>query len=335
MGPPAADDNDDGDVEARRRRLEGCLLGTAVGDALGLPCEGLSPAVIARRFLPLDRFQLLGATGFVSDDTEQSTLMVEALCGNADDDRVVRAFRWGLLAWFWRLPFGVGLATVRAALRLTFGLARSGVDSAGNGAAMRSAVLGAALPDRARRAPLARRLAEVTHTDPRAVAAAVFVADVAAGDAHALSHVDNAELAAALARADDLADRHAPLLEAATVIGTSGFVLHSVPFAWFCLRRFGVGFEAIQKAIEGGGDTDTTAAIVGGWVGALRPGEVPLALVGRLAPGPAGPTHLRRLAAACVAGAPAPRAWWALALLRNLALYPVVLGHGFRRLLPF
>ena len=314
----------------RRRRLEGCLLGTAVGDALGLPCEGLSPAVVARRFQPLDRFRLVGRTGFVSDDTEQSTLVLEALCGpggdddddDDDDDVVVHRFRRGLRAWFWRLPFGVG------------GLRRSGVDSAGNGAAMRSAVLGVAIVDPARRARLVRRLAEVTHTDPRAVAAAVFVAAVAAGDAHAVDAVDVPALKAALLVAVELANAHAGIDVAAATLGTSGFVLHSVPFAWFCLRRFGVSFEAVRQCIAGGGDADTNAAIVGGWVGALQPEEVPAALVGHLTGGPDGPTHLRALAAAVVAGAPAPRAWWILGLLRNLALYPVVLAHGFRRLLP-
>jgi ADP-ribosylglycohydrolase len=323
------------DADARRRRLEGCLLGTAVGDALGLPCEGLAPAVVARRFQPLDRFRLIGRTGFVSDDTEQSALVVEALCGPAaDDDVVVRRFRRKLLAWFWRLPFGVGLATVRAALRLSLGLARSGVASAGNGAAMRSAVLGVAVADPERRTRLARRLAEVTHTDVRAVEAAVFVAAVAAGEAGALDAVASPELKAALLRADDVADANADVATAATAIGTTGFVLHSVPFAWFCLRRFGVSFDAVRQCIAGGGDTDTTAAIVGGWVGALRPEEIPAVLVDHLAGGPAGPAHLRALAAAVVAGAPPPRAWWLLGLLRNLALYPVVLAHGFRRLVP-
>jgi ADP-ribosyl-[dinitrogen reductase] hydrolase len=328
-------------AEERRQRLEGCLLGTAVGDALGLPCEGLSPAVVARRFLPLDRFRLVGARGFVSDDTEQSALVVQSLCGHDGDDTdnntdnaIVAAFRRALLGWFWRLPFGVGLATIRAALRLTLGLRRSGVASAGNGAAMRSMVLGAAITDGPRRRRLAEALARVTHTDPRAVGAAIFVADVAAGDEHALSRVDEPNLRAALEKASDLAEGHADLATAVTAIGTSGFVMHSVPFAWFCLNRWGVSFEAVTQAIQGGGDTDTNAAIVGGWVGALKPDEIPAPLVERLAGGPFGPRHLRALARSCASNTRPPFYAWPLALLRNLALYPVVLAHGFRRLLP-
>jgi len=38
-----------------RDRIAGTLLGTALGDALGLPCEGMSAKRIARRFGRLDR----------------------------------------------------------------------------------------------------------------------------------------------------------------------------------------------------------------------------------------------------------------------------------------
>jgi len=333
-------------ADARRARLEGCLLGCAVGDALGLPCEGLSPATIAQRFMPLDRYRLLGRAGFVSDDTEQSALVVQALCkahvrGGVDvdaaplADHVVRAFRWSLLGWFWRLPFGIGLATLRAGLKLTLGLRRSGVASAGNGAAMRSMPLGAAIRDRGVRHAVARALAAVTHTDERAIAAAIFVADVAAGDDEALANVHEPALRAALERASDLSERSASVADAASALGTTGFVLHSVPFAWFCFVRFGVSFDAVRAAIEGGGDTDTNAAIVGGWVGALRPSEVPQQLVDALVGGPFGPRHLRALARASADGTAPPPWWWPVALARNLALYPVILAHGVRRIIPW
>ena len=60
-------------------RLAGTLLGVALGDALGLPCEGMSARSIARRFGAVDRFRLLGQTGFVSDDTEQTALIAQSL----------------------------------------------------------------------------------------------------------------------------------------------------------------------------------------------------------------------------------------------------------------
>ena len=94
-----------------RERLAGVLLGTAVGDALGLACEGMSAKRIARRFGRVDRYHLLGRTGYVSDDTEQSALVAQSLARQpAQRDRCVKAFRRSLLGWFWRLPWGVGLA---------------------------------------------------------------------------------------------------------------------------------------------------------------------------------------------------------------------------------
>ncbi len=87
----------------RGDRLAGVLLGTALGDALGLPMEGLSARTIARRFGRVDRFYLIGKTGFVSDDTEQAALVAQSLARSPGDvTGCVRAFRKSLLGWFLR-----------------------------------------------------------------------------------------------------------------------------------------------------------------------------------------------------------------------------------------
>jgi ADP-ribosylglycohydrolase len=322
-----------------RDRVAGALLGTALGDALGLPCEGMSAARIARRFGRLDRFRLLGRTGYVSDDTEQSALVAQSLAKfPSDPDRCARAFRRSLVGWFWRLPWGVGLATVRSCLRTMLGLSRTGVRSAGNGSAMRAAVIGAFFHDRPdlRRA-FGTAIATSTHTDRRAVEGALFVAELAAaGPERARAGVTEPELAAALDRALDLAKRGASTSEAAAALQTTGYVIHSVPFALFCYLAYGATpLLAIQECIAAGGDTDSIAAILGGWLGA-RHGEpgLPAHLLAELDDGPFGPSHLRALAGALAEGAPPPRYSWAGALARNLALYPVILAHGFRRIFP-
>lgn len=336
-----------------RERLEGVLIGTAVGDALGLPLEGLSAKAIARRFWPVERYQLLGRTGFVSDDTEQSALLAQALAAHPRDvDAAVRRFRRSLLGWFCRLPWGIGLATLRSCARIALGLRRSGVNSAGNGAAMRAAVVGVAYADdAAARRRFCDALAEVTHVDPRAVEGARYVAEVAARVAASqppaqtlaacLEVVTHEALRAALDTALRLAREAVAVDAAAKQLGTTGFVMHTLPWAAYCFARFGERpLELLQQTYSVGGDTDSIGAIVGGWAGARGgPLAFPAALVGALHDGPFGPTHLRALAADVAnarEGGLAPQARYSplLALLRNLALYPVVLAHGLRRLLP-
>jgi ADP-ribosylglycohydrolase len=342
-----------GGVIERADRLNGMLLGTALGDALGLPAEGMTPGRVARQFGRMERFRLLGRTGFVSDDTEQAALVAQSLARQPlDAVACADDFRRALLGWFLRLPWGVGLATVKACLRSACGLRPSGVRSAGNGAAMRAAVIGVYFvndPDARRR--FGRALAEVTHLDARAVAGALFVGELAAALCQsfdraacfstALDIVTEPELRAALTGAERLAAAGADTADAARELGTSGFVLHTVPFAAFCLLRFGDRpLPALQEAVAAGGDTDSIAAILGGWLGALHGEEgLPKELLARIHDGPFGPSHLRALgryldeARAGRAGT-VPGYSPAAAMARNLLLYPVILAHGFRRLLP-
>ncbi|HEY1100419.1 MAG TPA: ADP-ribosylglycohydrolase family protein [Myxococcota bacterium] len=336
--------------------VEGALLGCAIGDALGLPAEGMSSTAIARRFSsPVPRYFLVGRTGFVSDDTEQTALVAEALvvAGNTadNDDVVIRHFSRQLLGWFLRLPFGIGLATIRACFKIALGLRTTGVRSAGNGAAMRAAIVGVVVGDPVRRRALSRRLARVTHTDDRAVDGACYVAEVAARlagrrDVDVVAELRAAidavvaepSLRTALERALDRAASDSSDVDAARVIGTTGFVLHTVPLVAFMVARHHSDVvEGIGRTIAVGGDTDSHAAIVGAILGAMHGATVlPPALIADLHDGPFGPRHLRALAAALTTTGPATRPRWSAtaALLRNLALYPVVLAHGVRRLLP-
>lgn len=345
-----------------RDRFAGVLLGTAVGDALGLPMEGMRATAIARRYPKIDRFLLLGRTGFVSDDTEQSALVAQSLARHPwEKERFVRAFQRALLGWFLRLPWGIGLGTLRACLRIAVGLRRSGVSSAGNGSAMRAAIIGAFFFD----APATRRewadeLARVTHTDQRAVEGARFVAELAAlaigphgeGGFGALVEeaalvVEEPSLREALERARRLAHDGTSVDSASKELGSTGFVLHTVAIATFCFLRFGHDPSlAIVEVVRAGGDTDSNAAIVGAWMGAVHgESKLPRALMANLhdrdwftSPRTmtlGGPTHLRALAMDLeharggTASTQAKYSWFG-ALLRNAALYPVVLVHAFR-----
>lgn len=316
----------------------------------------MRPTIIKRRFPELNRHRFLGPWGAVSDDTEQTALVAAALAGAEDIETVRRRFRQAMLGWFLRLPFGIGFGTLRACIKLLLGFRVSGVHSAGNGAAMRTSIIGVAIPDDERRQvrlELSAEVARVTHTDPRAVMFAAFCAEMgavcargrapstapqrrrflrAAGEALPYPELHNE-----IDRALELAESEVSVSEAAAITGTSGFVVESVPFAAFCFARFGDNpMRAIEATIRGGGDTDTNAAIVGAWVGALHGADaLPQHLLARIVGGPFGPKHLRAIGAALAEGRDAPGFSFLIAWLRNLAFMPVVLAHGFRRLIPF
>jgi len=103
-------------------RFAGLLLGTAVGDALGLPAENLSAERIRRRWRGKWRMRFIFGRGMVSDDTEHTMMVARALLTDANDAKAFqRSLAWKLRWWFAGLPAGVGLATAKACIKLWAG----------------------------------------------------------------------------------------------------------------------------------------------------------------------------------------------------------------------
>lgn len=345
-------------------RIVGSLLGTAVGDALGLPFEGLSRRRGVRLVGSPDRQRLLWGRGMVSDDTEHSCFVAASyLEAGYDPDRyeqeLARRFRWWLLG----VPAGVGLATLRATLKLWLGFspAHSGVRSAGNGPAMRAAILGALCDDPEQLSALVHRSSRLTHTDPRAHHGALAVALAAHLAARTeeitpveylrrfaeFSGPEAAGMQRLLASVADSVEAGHSTLEHADQMGLSrgvtGFVCHTVPVcihAWLSHPRD--YRTAIDSVIRCGGDTDTTAAITGGIVGAAvgRAG-IPEEWISGICEWPRTVGWMEQLARAAaaagrgsdtLASVPALPVWGLGG--RNALFAAVVLAHGFRRLLP-
>ncbi len=136
-------------AQSREDVLAGALVGMLVGDALGLPREGLSRARALKLFggAPLG-YRLVLGRGLGSDDTEHACMVAQALLAQPRDARAfARSLAWRLRGWLVSLPAGLGSATLRATVKLWLGFSPelSGVRSAGNGPAMRAPVLGACL----------------------------------------------------------------------------------------------------------------------------------------------------------------------------------------------
>ena len=173
-------------------RMGGLLAGTAIGDALGLPYEGLSRARVRALLGPVEPIGgrtlrhafLPGGGGMVSDDTEHAVLAAQALIreprrAGAFAARLSRGIRW----WLASVPPGVGGATLRSGLRmwLGHGPGHSGVASAGNGPSMRAPVIGGFMcMAPSLRVAYVRASTRMTHTDPRAEIAAQAISRVAA-----------------------------------------------------------------------------------------------------------------------------------------------------------
>ena len=309
-----------------------------------------------------DRYRFFIGRGMVSDDTEHAALVVEALARSAGEPQVFeRELVRGLRGWILGLPAGIGWATLRACLRLLVGVSarRSGVYSAGNGPAMRAAVLGAAVEHLEELLPLVRRSTWLTHTDPKAEYAALAVAVMAyqrkmSGESGDLSQLQGllpqngeaSELLDLLERARQHAAQGGSTVEFAhelsLVRGVSGYAYHTVPVALHaCWRNSSDLLAALAEIVSCGGDTDTGGAIVGGIIGAgVGTAGIPESWQrGLLEPvlNPAGMTEwASRAAAALSTGQPEQRRWgrgeWRWP--RNMFFLVVVLAHVLRRALP-
>ena len=350
--------------EGVERALIGSMLGTAVGDALGLACEGLSPRRQLKMFPSLESYGLLFGSGMISDDTEHTVMVAQALIeSGGDETRFTRDFGWRLRGWLLALPAGIGMATLRSILKLWLFIPAqwSGVKSAGNGPAMRAAVLGVAFGDDAEKlANLNRVSARITHRDERAEHGALTVAIAAHLSATTAARLsaeqfvqvmtarlpaDSAVLAAIRAVAASLA-RGEP---ASTFVGglgskngVTGYMLHTLPavlHVW--LRHQDDYIGGVTEMIRLGGDSDSTAAILGGIIGARVGREgIPPHLLATLRDWPRSTGFIervaRRLAHTRLANTKMRevRSFIFFTPVRNLFFLLVVLAHGFRRLLP-
>jgi ADP-ribosyl-[dinitrogen reductase] hydrolase len=328
-------------------RMLGVLLGTAVGDAIGLPFEGLSPQRVERKLRrePLGHSLVFGR-GMISDDTEHTCMVARALLeSDGEPDRFRHSFARQLRRWLLTGPPAVGFATLRACLRLCvgFGPARSGVVSAGNAPTMRAAIHGVWAHDDEQLRGLVRASTRLTHTDPRAEDGALLVARWARG-LHGLADVRDPVMRERIQTALACADAGLSVEEARAALGfaggVSGFVVDTLAAVAFCWRRHRDDPRAaIEAAVRLGGDTDTVAAIVGALIGAeLGARELERRLdprwIDRVCDWPINVAYLRRLAHALARGdRHAPHQPWFTALLRNLAFFTVVVAHGFTRVL--
>jgi ADP-ribosylglycohydrolase len=262
-------------------RARGCILGGAIGDAMGGPFEG-QPG-------PL-RFQA-HKDWAISDDSQLTLATCESIIevGQVSPEHIATRF----VDWYRaRRITGMGSSTLKALRDLDAGLhwaltGAKGEMTAGNGAAMRIAPLAFHLdptlaPDR----QIIRDVCRITHHNDEAYVGALVI--VVAIRSLAFGHSSPGNLFQTVLQ--DLPDsRVRDRIRALSALpseprvagvgeefGCSGYVVDSVPLALYAARSIERNQfdDVLRSAIEAGGDTDTIASltgqIVGAWLGVSR-----------------------------------------------------------------
>jgi len=224
---------------------------------------------------------------------------------------------------------------------------------------MRAPIIGAfAANDLPRLKALVRVSTRVTHTDPKAEHGALAIALCARRAMLDGAALDRAKLFGELYREIQCLDLSSRLKwvenalasgkateeltsQLSSARGVSGYIYETVPAAIFCWLKSLSDFRAaVTDVIRLGGDADTTGAIVGALAGAtFGKAAIPNEWVQGLAEWPHTSAWMERLSN-CLSD-PALSAIVVsrfidgmCVLVRNVLFMIVVLGHGFRRLLP-
>ena len=293
-------------------RFAGCLLGLAVGDALGAHFEGRSPEGIAQQYQTPQALIKSPPYGelWYTDDTQMAIGVAETLvaCGRIEQDELCRRFAENYVA---ERGYGRGARVILEAMRdgqdhqsLAQNYFPGG--SYGNGAAMRSAPIGLAyrldLPGLWEQAKLSSL---PTHVHPLGIEGAQLIA-LAVALACTSVTFDRTAFFEQLEAAATHIEYAGPLRRAAAISNRRDLALFGngiaaadsvvTAIAAFALTPNDYG-ATIANSILLGGDTDTIAAMAGAISGAhLGKAAIPTHLLAALEDGEKGRTYLSELA---------------------------------------
>jgi ADP-ribosyl-[dinitrogen reductase] hydrolase len=273
-------------------RYTGCMLGAAIGDAIGKQNEGLSRKDILSNGYVKDYGKAPNgcpgeklSAGQYTDDTEQMILLAQSLikCNGFDaGDFAEMMAQWGADALADPLRKAlVGPSSSAAVSRLNSGISwkNSGSSIPSCGSSMRAAPLGLFYSDLDEVEEKAALSSIPTHNSSGAIAGAVAVS---VGVRCALDGMENPEMIKeSCVRASKYDEglggkiclsfekRNEEPDKVFAELGTSYLVNETVPSAFYCFSRyFDEPEKAIIEAVNAGGDTDSIACITGALSGA-------------------------------------------------------------------
>ena len=266
--------------------MSNVLLGTAVADALGVPFEKME--LTRKELMEWDGKSYLGSLhhkllpGQYSDDTQMSLMVAESLIENKGfnpDDLSARYVHWITSG----IARGFGRTTLAALQKIASGThwSESGVvGSYGNGTAMRAAPFGIFFRNDLQALKAIVKIdSKMTHDSNEAEAGALAIAiasfmainsDTENLAVRVAEHLPNSKIKSLLSSMESMLRIPVSPAQVLQTLGTKADVRETVPSALYCFSKFGDANSAILAAIRAGGDTDTTAAIVGALFGATN-----------------------------------------------------------------
>jgi ADP-ribosylglycohydrolase len=270
-------------IRSMLEKFKGCMLGAAIGDALGMPNESTSPNLQKMRYGYRRAYKghpnAVLQPGQYTDDTQLIILAGTLLAdGKFNEERYAAALRELYARGALRFPDGSISAACEHMIRDEPTL--SGVKSTTAGCLPIAIPFALAYPGISEGVERAVRASNVTHTHEAAHAAVstltVLIYYALNGMADA---IHQAERKASVE--DDILGgriRNALMLEregadagtAVLKIGHDVSIYQTLPLAFFLISRYEEPPDLLTVAANVGGNTDTIALICGAYLGASR-----------------------------------------------------------------
>ncbi len=278
-----------------RNYLKDLLYGVCVGDALGVPVEFES-----REYLKKNPVTKMGSggvhdqgTGVWSDDSSLTFCLAEAIIEGYDIHNLADKFIKWKNEGYWTATvevFDIGNTTRQSIINLSKGIyptLAGGLDEIdnGNGSLMRILPLVILLKDLPieKRFELVKEVSSITHAHNRSVISCFYYLEFALQIMEGKDKFEiyeNVKISVSdflnsneiysneLIHFDRLLNGNIYKLDE-DAIQSSGYVIQTLEASIWCLLTTNNYEDAVLKAVNLGGDTDTTGAVTGGLVGLL------------------------------------------------------------------
>ncbi|WP_312356087.1 ADP-ribosylglycohydrolase family protein [Empedobacter sp.] len=277
----------------RRNFSKNILIGSAVGDALGVPVEFKSRQYLQQN--PVTDMMGYGTynmpPGTFSDDSSMMFCLAESLCNGYNLNDIAEKFQMWMHEGYWTADgevFDVGISTRKAInrLRVVKNPTEAGSTSEsdnGNGSLMRILPLAIFTKDLSidERCEIVKEVSSITHAHNRSVLACIYYIEFA------LNVLDSENLEEAYLNTNfwlklfleenEIYKNEFPYFERILngklidlkedEIKSTGYVMDSLEASIWCLLHTDSYKDCVLKAVNLGHDTDTIACIAGGIAG--------------------------------------------------------------------